>query len=169
MVDVRVDPAIGDEPEQVNVGAALPGGPEGAGERRVREEVAGLDRLVHPHQVLQDDAARADRQVADFRVSHLAGREPDVLPGRAQGRVRVARPELVEDGRLGQLDGVPRPRRRAPPPVEDDERYERERRAAVRQIAANESMSREAPPTRAPSTSGWARSSSALSGFTEPP
>ena len=68
--------------------------------------------------------------------------------------MRVALPERVEDRRVGQLDGVPGPRRSAAPAVEDDERYERERRAAVRQIAVKESTSREAPPTSAPSTSG---------------
>ena len=97
------------------------------------------------------------------------GGQPDVLARRAQRRVRVARPEVVEDGRVRQLDRVPGAGRRAAPAVEDDERYERVRRAAVSQIAVKESTSSEAPPTSAPSTSSWERSSSAFSGFTEPP
>ena len=50
--------------------------------------------------------------------------------------------------------------------VEHDERYEVE---AARQIAAKESGSSEAPPTRAPSIDGCDKSSAAFSGLTEPP
>ena len=162
MLDVRVDAAVGDQAEQVDVLAAL----ERADERGVLEERAVLDRLVHAHQVLEEHAAGADRQVADLGVAHLPGRQADRLAGRLERRVRVLGPEPVEDGRVRELDRVPRPGRREAPPVEDDERYER---VAARQIAANDSTSSEAPPTRAPSTSGWARSSAALSGLTEPP
>src|SRR5437763_4236035 len=169
MIDVRMDPAVGDEPEQMDVRTALLRPLEGTDERRVREERAVLDRTVHALEVLVKDAARADRQMADLGVPHLARGQADRLAGSLQRRVRVAVPERVEDRGVGQLDGVPRLRRRATPPVEDDERYERESRAAVSQIAANDSTSREAPPTSAPSTSGWARSSSAFSGLTEPP
>ena len=63
--------------------------------------------------------------------------------------MRELAPQPVEHRRLGQLDGVARPGRRAAPAVEDDERYERD---AVRHMAANESTSSEAPPTSAPST-----------------
>src|SRR5918996_12229 len=142
---------------------------EGAHESLVLEEGSGLDRAVDAHQVLEDDASRPDRQVADLGVPHLARRQADVLAGGAQRRVRVASPERVEDRGVGELDRVAGPGGRAPPPVEDDEGYERERRAAVSQIAVKESTSSDAPPTRAPSTSGWESSSSAFSGFTEPP
>ena len=106
--------------------------------------------------------------MADLGVPHLPAREADRLAGGFERRVRVAAPELVEDGCVRELDGVPRPRRRAAPAVEDDERYERIR-AADWQIAVKESTSRDAPPTSAPSTSGWDRISSAFSGLTEPP
>src|SRR5919198_2502824 len=162
-------PAVGDEPEQVDVGAALLRTLEGAGERRVLEERSVRDCAVHPLEVLVEDAPGADRQVADLGVSHLPFGQPDGLAGRLQRRVRVARPELVEDRRVGELDRVSWPRRRAAPAVEDDERYERESRAAVSQIAVNDPTSSEAPPTRAPSTSGCSSSSAAFSGLTEPP
>src|SRR5438067_1799349 len=164
MVDVRMHPAVGDEPEQMHVLPAL----ERAAKRLVLEEPAGLDRVVHTHEILEQDAARPDRQVADLRVSHLRFRESD---GRARGderRVRTVPPEPVEHRRLGELDRVAGAGRRDPPPVEDDERYEGIR-AAVSHIAVKESISREAPPTRAPSTSGCASSPAALSGLTEPP
>ena len=162
VVDVRVDAAVRDEAEQVDVPATL----EGAAQGRVLEERAVLDRAVHAHQVLVEDPARPDRQVADLGVPHLAGRQADRLAGGLQLRVRVLGPDPVEDRRVGQLDGVARAGRRTAPPVEDDERYEG--RAAL-QIAANEATSSEAPPTSAPSTSGCASSSAALSGLTEPP
>src|SRR5207253_8918928 len=133
---------------------------------RVRGEGAVLDRPVDAHQVLEEHATRADRQVADLRVAHLSRRQADGFPGGCYPRMRVLPPEPVEVRRVRELDGVPRTRRSATPAVEDDQRYER---MAARQIAVRESTSREAPPTSAPSTAGCERSSAALSGLTEPP
>src|SRR5205085_206970 len=104
----------------------------------------------------------------DLGVAHLSVGQPDGLTRGDERRVRILAPQLVEDGRLRERHGIAGPGRRAPPPVEDDERYELER-AAARHMEANESRSSEAPPTSAPSTSGCAISSPALSGFTEPP
>ena len=168
VVDVRVDAAVGDEPEQVDVSPALLRAPERGDERLVLEEAAVLDRAVDPLEVLVEDAAGADRQVADLGVAHLPGGQADGLARRGERRVRVVLPEPVEHRRVGELDGVPRSRRGDAPAVQDDERYERGR-AADWHMEANDSMSSDAPPTSAPSTSGWERSSSALSGFTEPP
>ena len=57
------------------------------------------------------------------------------------------------------------------PAVEDDQRDGGDggHYPAASTIAANSAGSRLAPPTRAPSMSGWAISSAALSGLTEPP
>ena len=162
VLDVRVHAAVRDEAEQVHVAAPV----ERRLQRRVLEEGAVRDRAVDPLQVLVEHAARADRQVADLRVAHLAGRQADRLARGLDRRVRVLGPEPVEDRRLGELDRVPRARRRAAPAVEDDENY---RLAAVRQIAVNDSTSSEAPPTSAPSTPSCESSSSAFSGLTEPP
>src|SRR5918995_1139438 len=167
MVDVRVNSAVGDEAQEMDVRLSLTRACERVHERRVLEELAGRDGVVDPHEVLEDDAAGADREVADLGVAHLAGRQPDGLTRRVQGRVRKALPELVEDGRLRQLDGVPGAGRSAPPAVEDDERYERIR-AAASQMAVNDSTSRDAPPTRAPSTSRSPNRGSTLSGLAEP-
>ena len=166
MIDVRVDASVGDEPEQVDPPAPLPCSVDCPAEGRILMERARTDGAVHPHQILVDDAARADREVADLGVPHLSVGQADRLARGGERRVRVARPEIVEDGRLGELDRVARPGWREAPAVEDDEGYEGE---AARQIAANDSTSSDAPPTSAPSTSGWASSSAALSGLTEPP
>src|SRR5436190_6368657 len=156
-----MDAAVRHEAEQVDAPSPL----ERALEGGAVEEGSILDRLVHAHQILVEPAAGADRQVPDLGIAHLPRRQPDGLARGHERRVRVLAPEPVEDRRLGQLDGVARPLRGAPPAVEDDEDYERD----ARQIAAKESTSREAPPTSAPSTDGCASSSPALSGLTEPP
>ena len=140
---------------------------ERAAEDGVLEERAVLDRLVHAHEILEEDATGADRQVPDLGVAHLAVRQPDRGARRFELRMREIAPEPVEDGRVGELDGVPGAGRRNPPAVEDDERYEGE--AAAWHIARKESTSSEAPPTSAPSTSGCAKRPAALSGLTEPP
>ncbi len=164
VVDVGVDAAVRDEAHQVDIGAAA----ERRDERLVLEERTACDRAVDAHQVLVEHSSRADREVADLGVAHLAGREPDRLAGGLDRRVRAALPEPVEHRRIGQRDRVPRARRGAAPAVEDHECYEWVG-AADRHIAANESGSREAPPTSAPSTPGCDISSAALSGLTEPP
>jgi hypothetical protein len=161
-----VNAAVGDEPEEVHVAAAAPGTLERADERRVLGEGAVAHGEVHALQVLEQDSAGADRQVADLGVPHLSGREADGLTGCRQARVRVLAPQAVEDRRFGELDRIARPGGSTAPAVEDDERYEV---AAARQMAAKESGSREAPPTSAPSSDGCERSSAAFSGFTEPP
>ena len=116
----------------MHVASACAGALEGRDERRVLVERSVANRLVHSHQVLEEDPARADRQVTDLRVAHLALRQPDRLAGRLQRRVWVLAPEPVEHRRLSELDGVARPGRRAAPAVEHDERYEVEAAPANR-------------------------------------
>ena len=159
---MRVDAPVGHEAEQMHPLAALERRPQ----HGVLEERPVLDRLVDAHQVLVEPPPRADRQMAHLAVSHLAGRQAGGLAGGFDRRMREFAPQAVEHRRLGQLDGVARACRGAAPAVEDDERYERD---AVRHMAANESMSSEAPPTSAPSTALCENSSAAFSGFTEPP
>ena len=167
-----VDAAVGDEPEQVEPAAgaaagALAGRPQGL----VLEEAAVGDRVVDPGQVLLDDGAGAEVEVADLGVAHLPFGEADVAPlGRELG-VGELRPEPVEDRRLGDRDRVAGAGLGDAPAVEDDQRDGGDggHYPAASTIAANSAGSRLAPPTRAPSMSGWAISSAALSGLTEPP
>jgi hypothetical protein len=168
MVDVRMDATVGDKAQQVHVARPLARTPERRHERLVLEERAVGNRPVDPLEVLVEHTAGADRQVADLGIAHLSRRQSDRFARCRESRVRVVRPEPVEHRRRRQLDRVSRTRRRAAPAVQDDERYERER-AAASHIAANESISSDAPPTSAPSTSGCAISSAAFSGFTDPP
>jgi hypothetical protein len=121
VLDVRVDAAVGDEPEQVDVAIPLARAPERAGERVILEERPVARRAVHALEILVEHTAAADRQVTDLRVAHLPGREPDRLARCLERRVRELRPQAVEDRRARELDGVARPGRRAAPPVQDDE------------------------------------------------
>ena len=95
-------------------------------ERLVLVERAVRDRASTRIEVLVDDRARADRQVADLGVAHLPLGEPHRLAGRGELRVRVARPEIVEDGRVARARPRCPDRRRDPPAVEDHERDERD-------------------------------------------
>ena len=147
---------------------ALAGRPQGL----VLEEAAVGDRVVDPGQVLLDDGAGAEVEVADLGVAHLPLGKADVAPlGRELG-VGELRPEPVEDRRLGDRDRVAGAGLGDAPAVEDDQRDRGSRwrhYPAASTIAANSAGSRLAPPTSAPSMSGWAISSAALSGLTEPP
>src|SRR5262249_28657810 len=127
-------------------------------------------RAVRSLEVLEEDPPRPDRQVPDLGVAHLALREADGLPGGRESRVRIARPQVVEHRGVGQLDRVPRPGRRDPPTVEDDQRDEAQTASsAARQIASTDRGPTDAPPTSPRSRSGSGRRRGAVSGWTEPP
>src|SRR5947209_9926713 len=116
-----MDTAVGDEAEQMHAVAAL----EGGAQYRALVERPVLDRLVHAHQILVEPASRADGEMADLAVAHLAGREPGGLARGLDRRVRELAPQRVEDRRVCQLDGVPRPAGRTAPAVEDHQGYRR--------------------------------------------
>src|SRR4051812_1709743 len=164
MVDVRVDPAVRHEPEQVDTVA--PG--ERRPQRLVLEKRAVGNGLVDAHEVLVEPPAGADRQVPDLGVAHLSRRKAGGFARCLDRGVRILVPEAVELRRSRQGDGGPPTPPGAAPPREGHEGYERTSEDA-RQIAAKESTSSEAPPTRAPSTEGCASRSAAFSGLTEPP
>ena len=84
----RVDAAVGYEADQVD--ALGPG--ERRAQHRVRRELAILDRLIDPGQVLHHDRAGAEVQMAHLGVAHLPLGQPDRAAGRVQLRVRIRRP-----------------------------------------------------------------------------
>ena len=85
-------------------------------QHRVARQRAVGDGLVDARQVLADDRAGAEVEVADLGVAHLPLGQPDRAAAGRQLRVRVARPEVVEDRRVGQLDGVAGPGGASPQP-----------------------------------------------------
>ena len=150
-----VHAAVGDEPDEVD---AL-----GAGERGAQDLVLGQravgDRLVDAREVLLDDGARAEVEVADLAVAHLPVGQAD----RAAARVELSCAGSAPRGRRtpacsASETALPGPAARAPsrrgrrgPPTGARPRLRPARRPT---IAAKVSGSSEAPPTSAPSTSG---------------
>ena len=162
-----VHAALGDEPDQVHAVGAAQRRPQ----RLALAERAVAHGGVDPQQVLRHDRARAEVEVADLRVAHLARGQADRLALGRQRRVRVLGPQPVEHRRVGERDRVARPVGSESPAVEhyEADRRDGHARAAISTIAAKSAGSRLAPPTSAPSTSGSAISSAALSGLQEPP
>ena len=111
VLPARVDAAVGDQPEQVQPPArAFARARAGGDQRLVFVEGAVGDRAVDAGQVLPDDRSGAEVQVADLGVAHLADRQADVGALGGELGVRVARPEVVEDRRVGERDRVARAR-----------------------------------------------------------
>ena len=76
-----VDAAVGDQAEQVQPAARAVAAPLAGGEQGlVLEEAAVGDRVVDPGQVLLDDRAGAEVEVADLGVAHLPSGRPTSRP-----------------------------------------------------------------------------------------
>ena len=156
--------------------------PQAARRARVLEEAAVRDRVVDPRQVLLDDRPRAEVEVADLGVAHLPVGKADVPPRGRERRVRIGAPELVEDRacsparwRCRARPGRGPSRRGSPAPATAPARSLGPARSGpsgpppLRRSPRSPPGRGCAPPTRAPSTSGWEISSAALPGLTEPP
>ncbi len=148
VLHARVHAAVRDQAEQVQPLGVL---------HRLDQDLALPEVCVaDAAQILLDHGARAEVEVPNLRVAHLALREPDRFAAGGQLGVRMLLPQLVEDRRLGQVDRIARPRLGDSPAVQDDQadRGKVAHCAAAATIWAKPSGSRLAPPTRAPSTSG---------------
>ena len=95
------------QPEQVQRAAARLGGLNRRDQPLILVERAVGDRLVDAHDVLIDDAARAQVEVSDLAVAHLPVGQPDVVARGADQHVRVALVQLGEGRHARQSDGVP--------------------------------------------------------------
>src|ERR1700746_2417590 len=69
-------------------------------------ELAGGNRFVDPSEILKNDAARAQIEVANFGVAHLALRQTDIGATGAEFAARISPIELVVKGRPGKQSGV---------------------------------------------------------------
>ena len=67
---------------------------------------AAVCGVADARQVLHDHAARADVEMADFRIAHLPAGQADVLARGVQEGMGVLRPELVEGGCPRLPDGI---------------------------------------------------------------
>src|SRR5204863_9218553 len=101
-----VHAAAADEAEQMQPAAALLHAAAQLHQRRQAEEIARLNGLRDPHDVLRDDAPGAEVQMTHFAVAHLAVGKYYGEPGRVQERARRPAPEAMPDGSVAELDGV---------------------------------------------------------------
>ncbi len=85
-------------------------------------ELAIVDGVVDPSEVLAHDAARTEVQMPDLAVAHLPFRQPDGATASDQRGVRKGVPERVEDrGARQRSTALPGPGSAQPPAVEDHE------------------------------------------------
>ena len=117
-----VDASVPDQTDQVEGAARAFEMGAKVQERPKPEEGAGSDAVRDSNQILHHDPARAEVQVADFAVPHLAVGEADRRAARLEERLRRAVPEPVPDGGPAQLDRVMRRLGSVAPAVQNDQR-----------------------------------------------
>ena len=136
---------------------------------------AVLDGIVDARKLLEHDAAGTDVEVTHLGVAHLAIGKTHVLARSAERGVGVLLVQAIEEGRLGSGDGVLAIGRSQAATIHDDQECRKmtlchmSYSPALTTIEAKSAALSEAPPTRAPSTSGLATSSAMLPGLAEPP
>ncbi len=70
------------------------------------KQLAGFNLMGNLHQLLADDSARADVEVAHLGVAHLPGGQANVRPGRGQQGMGEGCHQAVHMGRASLQDGV---------------------------------------------------------------
>ena len=136
---------------------------------------AVLNGVVDARKLLEHDAAGTDVEVTHLRVTHLAIGKTHVLARSTERGVRILLVQAIKEGRLGSGDGVLTIGRGQAAAVHDDQECRKmtlchmSYSPALTTIEAKSAALSEAPPTRAPSTSGLATSSAMLPGLAEPP
>ena len=144
-------------------------------ENLVLGDGAVLDGIVDARKLLEHDAAGTDVEVTHLGVTHLTVGKAHVLARSAERGVRVLLVQAIKEGRLGSGDGVLAIGRSQATAVHDDQECRKmtlchmSYSPALTTIEAKSAALSEAPPTRAPSTSGLATSSAMLPGLAEPP
>ena len=121
MLERAVDPAVGDEAEEVQPSARVLGGLQRCRDHGVFQEGSVDDRVVDARDVHHRDPSGAEVQVADFAISHLPDGETDVRTAGADEAVRELRVQGIERRRLRQADGVVGALRALAEAIENDE------------------------------------------------
>ena len=144
-------------------------------ENLVLGDGAVLDGIVDARKLLEHDAAGTDVEVTHLGVAHLAVGKAHVLARSTERGVGVLHVQAIKEGRLGSGDGVLAIGRSQAAAVHDNQECRKmtlchmSYSPALTTIEAKSAALSEAPPTRAPSTSGLATSSAMLPGLAEPP
>ena len=121
MIDVRVNAAVGDEPEDVQAAATRTCVLHSGEQDRVLEELAVLDHQIDAGDVHVHDASGAYVEMADFAVAHLPIRQADVLAAGMNQGIRIFAEQAVVIGFAGQRDGISFGFGTVSPAIEDDE------------------------------------------------
>ena len=144
-------------------------------ENLVLGDGAVLDGIVDARKLLEHDATGTDVEVTHLGVAHLAVGKAHVLARSTERGVRILLVQAIKEGRLGSGDGVLAISRSQAAAVHDNQECRKmtlchmSYSPALTTIEAKSAALSEAPPTRAPSTSGLATSSAMLPGLAEPP
>ena len=134
-----------------------------------------LDGIVDARKLLEHDAAGTDVEVTHLGVAHLAVGKAHVLARSTERGVGVLLVQAIKEGRLGSGDGILAIGRSKAAAIHDNQECRKmtlchmSYSPALTTIEAKSAALSEAPPTRAPSTSGLATSSAMLPGLAEPP
>ena len=104
VVEVAVDTAVGHEAEEVEAGMAGLG--EGVLKGRDGGELILADGLLDAGEVLVDDSAGAEVEVADLGVAHLSLGEADVFAAGGEGGLGVGLVEVLMEGGFCEQGGV---------------------------------------------------------------
>ena len=104
LVLVAVDAAIRHEADEVEAGRLRFF--QRFSENRIAGQCAFCDCLVDAGEVLVNDATRAEVEVADLRVTHLAWGQADIEAGSAQEGGWVGGEHLVMEWGLGEQHGI---------------------------------------------------------------
>ena len=103
---MAVHAAVADQAHQVHALAGFPGRIHGMDQRRFLKERSVLNVLGDAGQLLIDDAARADVEVADLAVAHLAVGQAHVHAAGADLGMRIAGHERIQPGRALLIDRI---------------------------------------------------------------
>ena len=106
VVLMRMHAAGGYQPQQVAGAAAFFQPPDQPRQGGVGGQCAVRDGGIDAADVLIDDAAGAEVEMADLGIAHLAAGQPDLGAAGLQQRLRARRHEPVVDRRRGLGDGV---------------------------------------------------------------
>ena len=106
VVERRVNAAVGGEAHEVDALAVFLGIGIGANDFGILENGTVGAGAVDFHQVLVDDAASTDIEVAHLRVAHLSVGQTDIFARSQQLRVRIRGVEVVHKGSRSLEDDV---------------------------------------------------------------
>src|SRR5205823_4702251 len=176
-----VDASGTDEREDMETRAVIESAGACRPQRRIRIKRPVLDGFGDSRQVLDHPEPRPQVEVSHLRIAHLAGGQPDCRASCLEARMRPALEQPTPGRHVGGEQRVPAGIVVEPKAVEDAQHHrpmagrggrpagQPRSSAAQATIRPKAVASRDAPPTSAPSTSGWAKNSRALSGVTLPP